>query len=296
MRKLLPSTMSLRAFEATARHLSFTRAAAELNLTQTAISHQIRNLEKLLGIRLFMRERNTIRLSQEGRDYLENIRPALAQISAATDGMLHHNLENVLTVGCLHAFAVKCLLPRLGGFRQRHPEIVLRLNAAISFDTLRHQDYDVAIWHGSGDWPGLDVQRIGEEEIFPVCSPLLLAGRRRLKTPADLRHHTVIRTASPLTPDDWPAWLEHAGVPDAVLGPEIHTNLLLLSVEAAVNGLGVFMGRTDIVRDDLAAGRLAAPFAARMPSNSAYHAVVPIDKARLAKVRAFKAWLAQQFG
>src|SRR5918998_2346871 len=126
MRRNLPSTASLRAFEAAARHLSFTRAALELNLTQTAVSHQVKSLEDLLGVTLFLRERQGIRLTDVARDYLEAIRPALFGISAATERAMDSNKENVLTVACLGTFAIKCLIPNLGKFRERNPDIALR--------------------------------------------------------------------------------------------------------------------------------------------------------------------------
>ena len=196
MRRVLPSLSSLRAFEAAARHQSFTRAAAELNLTQTAISHQIKNLEDLLQVALFTRERSAVRLTDVGHEYLESVRDLINQITAATDRVIDKHRGNVLTVACLTAFAVKCLIPHLGDFRRRHPDIVLRIGTVVSFDLLQHHDYDVAIRYGSGSWRGFATHKIAPEEVFPVCSPRLLKSGMKLKIPSDLHQHTVIRTSS----------------------------------------------------------------------------------------------------
>src|SRR5450432_554027 len=154
MRNRLPSMMSLRAFEAAARHLSFTRAAIELNLTQTAISHQIKNLEDLLQVKLFVRNANMIALTEVGEVYLRSVSTAILEISAATDRATDRSDENMLTVQCLGLFAIKRLLPHLHDFRAQHPAISLKLRTIQSFENNFHHDFDVAIWHGSGGWAG----------------------------------------------------------------------------------------------------------------------------------------------
>jgi LysR family glycine cleavage system transcriptional activator len=291
MRKALPSIMSLRAFEAVARHQSFTRAAAELNLTQTAISHQIKNLEDLLRVPLFKRERNIIRLTDVGLKYLDTVRSAITQITTATDQVLDGNRGNVLTVSCLTAFAVKCLIPELKDFRRRHPDILLRIGTVVSFDLLQHHDYDVAIRYGTGEWRGFVAHKIAEEEVFPVCSPRLLKNGPRLRAPKDLRLHTVIRTSSFALRDEWPMWLEAAGIPKLEFADEIACDLLFPSIQAAVDGLGVVMGRTAVVNSDIAAGNLVEPFSIRLPSAAGYHVVSPTERAELPMVAKFRDWV-----
>ena len=283
--------MSLRAFEAAARHQSFTRAAAELSLTQTAVSHQIKNLEDLLRVPLFTRERNAVRLTDAGHEYLHSVRAAIAQITAATDRAVDSNRGNVLTVASLTTFAVKCLIPHLQDFRRQHPDIQLRIGTVVSFELLQRHDYDVAIRYGSGDWRGFVSQKIAPEEVFPVCSPRLLKSGPALRRPSDLRHHTVIRISSFALRDEWPIWLELAGIPDLEFADEIACDLLFPSIQAAVDGLGVVMGRTAVVAADMQAGTLVEPFSIRMPSTAGYHVVSPVERADNRMVAIFRDWV-----
>jgi len=295
MGRNLPSLSALRAFEATARHLSFTRAATELNLTQTAISHRIKELEGLLMVKLFARTQSAISLTEEGRAYLELIRPALAQIASATDG-ISATRENRLAVTSLSAFAFTCLIPALADFHSRHPDIALRLMPSTATGRPDPRDFDVAIWHGPNDWPGFESVRISKEEIFPVCSPRLLESGPRLSTPADLCHYSVVRTVSPIITDEWPAWLQHAGHESAEFGAEIYCESLAFSMSVTRAGLAVGIGRSSLVKEDLASGRLIEPFGVRLPSDSAYYAVSRPDKWGLPRVRAFIDWLCEYFG
>jgi len=294
MARHLPSLRVLRAFEAVARHLSFTRAAIELNLTQTAISHRIKELEGLLSVQLFIRKENRIALTNCGRSYLEAIRPALSQIAVATDSV-SLALENQLKVVCLSAFAMKCLMPALPEFQARHPEIELRIAPAIASLRASLDDFDVAIWYGPDDWPSLDAQRLSKEAIFPVCAPSLLANGPPLETPEDLKYYPVIRTMSPFIVDEWPAWLQCTGVQLEEFEREVYCEGVLFSMDATLAGLGIGLGRTSLVQADLAAGRLIEPFRTRLPSDSSYYVVSRPEKTALPKVRTFRAWLLDYF-
>lgn len=291
MKKHLPSLSALRAFEATARHLSFTRAAVELHLTQTAISHRIKELESLLAVQLFTRGQNTITLTEEGRNYLELVRPAIAQIAIATENISGAR-ENQLHIACLNAFAVKCLLPMLPQFRLRHPEIAVRITPATVSERQAPQDFDVAIWHGVGDWPELHIEQLGREEIFPVCSPRLVEAK--LRDPEDLRHQVVIRTVSPIIPDEWPAWMEHAGLTSVTFAHEIQCTGLFFSLEAAISGLGLSMGRSQLVAQDIASARLVEPFSIRLATETAYYLVSRPDRTDMPKVAKFRSWLTER--
>lgn len=287
---------SLRAFEAAARHLSFTRAATELNLTQGAISQGIRTLEDMLGVQLFIREGTSIRLTDVGREYLESARIALTEVLVATDRATGRQSGGILTIACLGTFALKCLIPNLKDFRQRYPEISLRVRTLFPYETLAKQDYDVAIQYGTGDWPGLTVTKIVPEEVFPVCSPQLAKSGKGLRKPADLANFTIIKTASPfILRDDWPLWLGIAGVPDLKFSDEISFDLLYPSYQAAIEGLGVAMGRTAVVEKDIRDGKLIEPFSVRLGSLIGYYAVTTPDRARLKKVETFTNWLKERF-
>lgn len=287
---------SLRAFEAAARHQSFTRAATELNLTQSAVSQRIKALEDLLGARMFEREGNLIALTKNGHEYLTAAKGVLTSLLVATDRAIERRRLDVLTIGCLGTFAQKCLIPSLHHFRKKHPDISLRLRTLVPFDVLAHQDYDVSIQYGSNEWTGLVSTRLTHEEVFPVCSPSFLHGPRALKRPAQLKTHTQIRTASPLIlRDDWPLWMEAAGIPGLTFADEMTCDLLYPSFQAAIEGLGVAMGRSTVVRHDIEGGRLVEPFNVRIGSGLGYFVLTTVERAKLEKVSLFSGWVVGHF-
>lgn len=298
MLRRLPSMSGLRAFEATARHLSFTQAATELNLTQGAVSHQIKNLEDLLGLKLFVRDGNAIRLTEAGQEYLTSARAAITEVLVATDRAIDRQRGDVLTIACLGTFAIKSLIPNLSDFVRRYPQIGLRIRTLVPLIEMAPQDYDVSIQYGTGaDWPGMVAHKIGGEELFPVCSPMLLRNGKGLATPKDLARQTIIRTASPLIlRDDWPLWLEKAGVSGLEFAAEITCDLLYPSYQAAIEGLGVAMGRSSVVKSDIANGRLVEPFSIRLPSTLGYYIVAGAERAKLAKVQMFRDWALDRLG
>src|SRR4051812_30751437 len=178
----LPSLNGLRAFEAAARHMSFTLAASELNVTQTAISHQIRRLEEELGIRLFVRQNRTLSLTPEAKEYLPGIRAAFNDLRLATDRLLRKDDGNVLTVSTLASLAAKWLLPRISSFQQQHPGIDVRITTSTALVDFRRDGVDAAIRYGRGQWPGLRADWLMADKMFPVCSPELLKGKKPLKS------------------------------------------------------------------------------------------------------------------
>lgn len=283
----------LHAFEATARHLSFTRAATELNVTQGAISQRIKALEEILGQQLFIRESSSLRLTDAALDYLTVVRHVLRDIRGATERTVHRKRGDVLTIGCLGTFAFKCLIPRLGEFREMHPGIEVRLRTPVPFENFPIDHYDVSFQYGnSGRWPGLFAERMGDEKFFPVCSPSLLQGDRALTMLENLAKHTVIRTSSPLVlQDEWPLWLEQAGLPGLRFAAELNCDFLYPSYQAAIAGLGIAMGRTVLVARDIAAGRLVQPFSVQLKTPLAYHLVIAPDRADLPQVQIFRDWV-----
>ncbi|MEN3348000.1 MAG: LysR family transcriptional regulator, glycine cleavage system transcriptional activator, partial [Bradyrhizobium sp.] len=208
----LPSLNGLRAFEAAARHLSFTLAASELNVTQTAISHQIRRLEEELGIRLFVRQNRALTLTPEARDYLPGVRAAFNDLRLATDRLLRKDDDKVLTVSTLASLAAKWLLPRLTDFQEHHPGIDVRITTSTSLVDFQRDNVDAAIRYGRGQWPGLRSDWLMADRLFPVCSPALLTGGRPLRKPEDLAGHVLLHTSSGYD-DDWRLWLTAAGLP-----------------------------------------------------------------------------------
>jgi len=294
MVKHLPSISSLRAFEATARHLSFTRAAIELNLTQTAISHRIKDLETLLSMQLFVRLQTGIEITDSGRQYLDAIRPALSQIAAATYSTLSVH-DNHLRVLCLSAFAIERLFPLLPDFWKRHPDIELHIAPSIAGERSLHRDFDVAVLYGPDDWQGLDAHRVASEEVFPVCAPSLLGPEAPTLTLSDLARYPIIRTVSPIVMDEWPLWLQGTGASSADIAQELHCESLYFAMRATLAGLGLGLGRTSLVAKALASGELIEPFRRRISIDSSYFIVSRPAKSRLSKVKAFRSWLLHHF-
>jgi len=290
VRSRLPSLNGLRAFEAAARHLSFTRAAAELNVTQTAISHQVRRLEEQLGLRLFVRRQRTLLLTREAQQYLPAVSAAFADLRLAMDRLLRPDGKTVLTVSCLPSLAAKWLVPRLAAFQQGHPDIEVRIATSMHVVDFRREEIDLAIRYGSGRWSGLRADWLMAEDVFPVCSPALLAGDRPLGRPEDLVHHTLLHVN--LYPDEWLSWLTAARLPTKLAaGPGLTFDLGLMALQAAIDGLGVALGRTPFVEADIAAGRLVAPFDVVLPSKAGFYVVAPEQTANRPKIAQFRDWL-----
>jgi LysR family glycine cleavage system transcriptional activator len=287
----LPSLNGLRAFEAAARHLSFTLAASELNVTQTAISHQIRRLEEELGIRLFIRQNRALALTPEARDYLPGVRAAFNDLRLATDRLLRKDDDKVLTVSTLASLAAKWLLPRLTDFQEQHPGIDVRITTSTSLVDFQRDNVDAAIRYGRGQWPGLRADWLMADELFPVCSPSLLRGDKPLRRPEDLRHHPLLHTSSSNS-DDWRLWLTAAGLPaDIARHPGITFDMIFMTIQAAIDGIGVAMGRTSYDQDDIAKGRLVVPFKIALPADAGFYLVAPEGRREAPKLMAFRNWM-----
>ena len=288
MSRRLPPLNAIKAFEAAARHESFTRAAEELCVTQGAVSHQVKALESELGVKLFNREPQRLVITGAGRDYLVVIRDALDRIALGTEQLLERQSSGTLTVSTSPNFAAKWLVHRLGRFAEKHPAIDLRVSAALHHVDFAQEDVDVAVRHGDGVAPGLDVTRLCTEELFPVCSPDLMRGERPLRSPADLSGHTLLHLD---TRQDWSKWLDAAGVEQADLSRGPVLNQASMVIDAAVAGQGIALARTALATQDLISGRLVRPFPLTLPVSYAYWIVCPQATADLPKVTTFRDWL-----
>ena len=287
----LPSLNGLRAFEAAARHLSFTNAAQELNVTQTAISHQIKRLELELGVRLFVRQNRALALTPQARDYLPGVRAAFNDLRLATDRLLRKDNDRVLTVSTLASLAAKWLLPRLSAFQEAHPGIDVRITTSMALVDFRDGDVDAAIRYGRGQWPGLRADWLTADQLFPVCSPKLLEGKHPLRCPEDLAHHALLHSSGGYD-DDWRLWLTAAGLPaDLSKQPGLAFDMIFMTLQAAIDGYGVAMGRTTYVEADLANGRLIVPFKMTLPADAGFYLVSPEATAETRKLKLFRDWL-----
>jgi LysR family glycine cleavage system transcriptional activator len=289
MKRTLPPLNGLRAFEAAARHMSFTDAAEELSVTQAAISHQVRGLEQRLGLKLFVRRNRSLLLSEAGQAYLPSVRSAFDQLNEATEKLLQKDRGGHLTVTTTTSFAVKWLVPRLGGFQKANPEIDVRVHTGTSLVEFSREDVDIGIRYGRGQWPNLMAEWLVAEDVMPVCAPSLLKGPNGLRKPADLKRFTLLHTVS--FPDDWQVWLTAAGVKGVDASRGVSFDFALAAYQAAMDGLGVALGRNPLVEPDLKAGRLVVPFEFKRSSEFAYYLVYPPEAIRRRKIKAFRDWI-----
>jgi LysR family transcriptional regulator, glycine cleavage system transcriptional activator len=294
MAQRLPPLNSLRAFAVAARHLSFTKAAAELNVTPAAVSQQVRILEDFIGTALFRRHNRSLLLTDAGQACLPGLIEGFEKLAEAMGRIGTAGRTGVLTVSVAPSFAAKWLVPRLDSFREAHPEIDVRVSASVQLVDFAREDVDIAIRYGGGKYPGLDVQHLLPESVQVVCSPQLLEGEHPLKSPTALRVHTLLHDDNPEqdpTCPDWRMWLKAAGIGDVdwTRGPRFNQSSLVL--EAAISGRGVALAKSTLAKADLAAGRLVNPFGGRFPVEFAYHVVVPPAKSKLPKVLMFREWL-----
>ncbi|HYD66525.1 transcriptional regulator GcvA [Azospirillum sp.] len=288
MSRRLPPLNALRAFEAAARHLSFTKAAEELHVTQAAVSHQIKGLEEWLGLPLFRRMNRALVLTDAGQAYLPPLKEALDLMENATQRLFRKDSTGALTISTMPSFAAKWLVMRLGRFQAAHPELDVRLQTTSDMTDFAQQDVDVAIRFGRPPWAGVRTERLMTEEIFPVCAPSLMKGPDAPQRPADLLRLPLLHDDYFIT---WGTWFAAAGLEgvDASRGITFTDSALVLQM--AAEGQGVALTRRVLAADDLAAGRLVRLFDITLPSDYAYYVVAPPHYFSRPKVKAFRDWL-----
>lgn len=296
MARKLPPLNALRAFEAAARQLSFTKAADELSVTQAAISHQVKSLEEHLGLALFRRLNRRLVLTEAGQLYLPVLRDAFDAIAGGTARLRRDRDSGPLHVSVLPSLAAKWLLPRMSRFRDRHPEIDVMVSANNKLIDFTDGLFEMAIRYGQGAYPDLRTDLLLRDEVFPVCSPKLLDGPNPLRTPDDLRHHTLLHDEVSRLDEspDWRVWLQAAGITgiDVQRGPGFSDSSMV--VEAAAAGQGVALGHRWLAAADLESGRVVMPFGPVLPSRFAYYVVSPLALAEHRRVRLFREWLLEE--
>ncbi|MEQ9813561.1 MAG: transcriptional regulator GcvA [Azospirillaceae bacterium] len=282
--KQLPPLKALPAFEASARLLSFTRAAAELHVTQGAVSQQIRQLEDWLGVRLFQRLTRELRLTEAGRRYALEVRDALRLLEEATAALRAKTERDTITLSCMPSFAHKWLGPRLGRFIAGNPDLALNIHSSFETVELGTGAFDCAIRHGAGGYRGYYSEILLTEELTPLCSPGIA---ERLREPADLTGETLIRDYG----TEWSDWLEAAGL--AGRGFRWGTEFMdsSMAIQAAIDGHGVILGHTVLAWDDIRNGLLVKPFALAVPYDFAHWFVCPEGEERRGAVKRLRDWL-----
>ncbi|MFZ2003785.1 MAG: transcriptional regulator GcvA [Stellaceae bacterium] len=293
----LPPLSALRAFEAAARLQSFSKAADELNVTPAAISHQIAALEADLGVSLFNRRNRAVELTASARVLLPGLSEGFSGILDSVRRLRSHNDTGTLTVTVSPSFAGKWLVQRLHRFQEQYPAIDVRISATDALVDLTRGDFDIAIRYGTGRYPGLAVELLMKNEVFPACSPALLRDGPPLETPADLRNHVLLHDQQtdrdPLAPS-WPMWLKAAGVNDAQASHGLSFSANVLALEAAIAGHGVTLAYSTTAAADIAAGRLVRLFSLSLPDTFAYYIAAEASALERPKVKAFRDWLRQE--
>lgn len=282
-RPILPLN-ALRAFEASARHRSFTRAARELHVTQAAVSHHVKALEERLAVKLFHRGARGLMLSDEGVALLPALTDSFERIGRLLDRFQGGRMREIVSVGAVGTFAVGWLMPRLAAFREAHPFVEIRLLTNNNKVDLAAEGLDCTILFGDGSWHGADAERLFETPLSPLCTPQIAA---TLRQPADLSRQVLLRS---YRVQDWPAWFAAAGLNDAIeaRGPVFDATAIM--VEAAIQGEGVALAAPTMFTRVLAEGRLVQPFDVSV-ATGAYWLVTVKGKLRSPPAQAFMAWL-----
>lgn len=293
MRRRLPPLNALRAFEAAARHLNFSRAAEELSVTPGAVSQQIQNLEDYVGESLFKRTPRGLLLTDAAQTALPSLREAFDRLAEAASLLTAAVDGRRLTLTAAPSFAAKWLVPRLGRFEAAHPQVDVWLSADMDLVDFASGEVDLAIRYGAGPYPGLEAIRLMSESVIPVMSPDLMRANP-VNEPVDLARHVLLHDGSPAADascPDWLMWLAARGVKgvDGNRGPRFNQSSLV--IEAAVGGRGVALAKRTLAQDDLDAGRLIIPMDIATSVDFAYYVVHPKAKGRLPQVKAFVAWL-----
>ena len=301
MKRRLPSLNALRAFEAAGRHLSFSRAAAELHVTPAAVGQQVRTLESYLGETLFVRQNRSVELTVAGQALLPGVSDGFDQIARTMEAFYRRTVRRPLTVSVEPNFGAKWLVRRLDRFRERHPGIEIRLDATSRVIDFAREAVDLAIRYGDGNYPGLRCDVLFEDEVFPVCSPVLRDGPHPLVLPEDLQWHQLLRQDwdpnAPTWPD-WAMWLQAAGVEDVdpAQGPQFAAGSYSLMMDAALAGQGVALASSVLAADDIEAGRLVKPFDLSMHQSLRYYLVGPEATADEPMSTAFREWVLSEAG
>lgn len=285
----LPHLTWLRAFEASARHLSFTNAAQELNLTQAAISKQVKLLEHYLREPLFERKPRSLVLTKVGAAYLPKVRDGFERLAAGTEEVFGLRRSEVLTVRAPVGYSVNWIAPRLQGFFHHHPDINLRLVSSVWGDQFDNERFDLDIQYGTGHWPGYKADRLTWEVIKPVCAPSLLYGKNAIRKPADLAHHRLLHVLG--YEEGWADWLRFAKTNGINSGQGLQFDTSLLAFEFAAHGGGVALARSSMFSIEIERGRLVEPFSVEAPLHEAFHLISPETGRDHPDAQKFREWL-----
>lgn len=286
MTNRLPPLSWLRAFEAAARHLSFTHAATELHLTQAAVSKQVKLLEHYLREQLFERKPRSLFLTKIGAAYLPKVQDAFERLGAGTQEVFGNRRTEMLTIRAAIGFAVNWMAARLPGFLDAHPKVPVRIVSSVWSEEIEAERYDLDIRYGLGKWSGFRADQLSWEVMEPVCLPAIAA---RLKSPEDLAGERLLHVLG--YQEGWANWLQAAGAKKVQPGAGLHFDTSLMAFEVAANGGGVALGRRSLAAKEIASGRLVRPFDLAVPTREGFHLLSPDSGMAHPDAAIFRDWL-----
>ncbi len=291
MRRKIPSTAALVSFESAARHESFTKAASELSLTQSAICRQIGSLEEFLGVELFRRSRRGVKLTEAGLSYSRRVAAQLDAVERDTLSIMGQQGASVIELAVVPTFGTQWLLQRLKDFQQRHPEVTVNLTNRTRPFLFADTDFDAAIYFGDADWPGTEAHRLMSENPMPICSPTLMQGRDSLDASQIAEMPLLQQTTRPYA---WRQWFnaQHLNIPRDMTGPRYE--LFSMLAQAAMHEMGIALIPPFLIQRELQEKRLVIANTHALSSIKAYHLMIPERKVESASLRAFRDWLIDQ--
>ena len=288
---------ALRSFEASARHLSFVKAAGELSVTPAAVSHQVKKLEEFLGFPLFRRQTRGLLLVDSGQALLAELSEVFLQLDKAMERVIDSDSRGTLTLSVAPTFAVMWLIPRLQRFYAKHPGIDVRISTGLGLIDFQRDDFDAVIRLGHGDWFGLEAIKLFDESVTPMCSPRMLKDSGELTHPDDLQNYVLLHNHSmdhDSAAPTWDTWLKAAGVSNVDTSHGTHFSLPDHGLQAAMDGAGVVLGWRNLSEPDIAAGRLVAPFDLNLPLGSSFYLCYPEPHALRQNIVILRDWFKQE--
>lgn len=286
MVKRLPPLNSLKAFESAARHLSFTKAADELFVTQAAVSHQIKILEDFFGFTLFLRKNRTIELTDLGKNYFFEVQKILQKLASVTENLKQLNQQKVLSINLPQTFGMQWLVPRLSEFNQLHPEIDVKINGVDHDEERLSEDTDIAVYYGKGNWRGLKAERLSEDRLLMLASPKLLA-EKPIHNAEDLASHTLLQVH---TRDNWQQVLQHLGIEQDVQHSPLFSHTFM-ALQAAIHGQGILIANEILAHQEIEQGNLQEVLPLNLPDPKAFYLVYQTNRKNDPTILAFRDWI-----
>ncbi|WP_168204151.1 transcriptional regulator GcvA [Aliikangiella coralliicola] len=291
----LPPLSALRGFEAAARLNSFSKASSELFMTQSAISHQVKLLEDYFGQPLFKRVNRTVEVTDAGIDFLKTTQLVLGQLQKGAIRLEFFNKPGLVVLTTPPSFANKWLMSRLHEFNSQNPDLNVWVYTKYSQEELEHAEVDLAIWHGTGEWTGVEKIKLFDDKVTPLYSPKLLTGEQQISEPEDLKNFPLIHVEQVERREDWQAWFSMLGLGEVstVLGYNFNDSSLAL--DYAVSGQGVVLGSTILAKDLIESGELIKPFDSYLNTELDYYLVYRKEKVEFENVERFRRWILAEF-